>query len=399
MTELATLLNDHIIGNNTFLMATFSGINRSGLENEWNKITVKPVLIKNVAMFQFNYYDNVKGIAKNYSPADTRRELSTIAQAGFKSIYVRHENEGVQIQITKKGALLVKKHKESNTKPADLSHDKKKKRLIQPDSEDAYLTALGLNDANGNIKPSMQGKFKQINEFVNIVDKMQDWKEWNNAVSVVDCGSGDAYLTFAMYHYFKNILGKETVVRGIDINPELIEKNNARAKDLNWGGIDFEFSNIAGFTPETPPTITLALHACDTATDEALMKGIIWQSGFILSVPCCHHNLQVRLKDVESRDGFKGVMKHGILRERQADILTDSFRALILEIMGYKTDVIQYVTTEHTARNLLIRAKKISDKPLPHAVKQYRDLKEFWNVTPILEEIMADTSDFKKRIA
>jgi len=395
--DLNQLLHAQIIANPAFLSATFSGRQKASLDHPWEKIIITPVLLKNKLHYQFNYYDTVKSTTKNYNDTTVLPELRMIVAMGFKNIYIRHENTAVQIQTTPKGKILVRNHAVAAQK-ATLTHNRTKNHLIRENSDSPYLDVLGFTDNTGQIKPTMQAKFKQINECVKLIDNMQDWSAWDKPISMIDCGSGNAYLTFAAFHYFQDVLKKPTTMTGIDINPQLIENSNQRARDLGWDKITFDLSNIGSFIPHTPPTIVLALHACDTATDECLMKAVQWQSDFILSVPCCHHALQEQLKNSTVNPVFKGVMKHGILRERVADIVTDTLRALLLEIMGYKTDVIQFVTTEHTARNVMIRARKVSDKPLDNSVQQYRDLKNFWNVTPYLETILRDCSNLAERL-
>ncbi|HEY1096966.1 MAG TPA: SAM-dependent methyltransferase [Alphaproteobacteria bacterium] len=395
--DLKSLLQDQVFAKG-FVSATFSGRLKKAAAQEWEKIIVKPVLLKNVLHLQFNYFDKVKSFTKNHTGPAATTELKKLCDLPFTNIYLRHEDAGTQIQILQKGKFLVKKHA-VEMKKAELDHDKTKNRLIKHSDDNAYLKILGFTDGNGNIKPSMQAKFKQINEFVKLLDNVQDWAAWDKPVHLVDCGSGNAYLTFAAFHYFQDVLKKETHMTGIDINPVLIENSNARARDLNWQNIHFEISNISSFVPATPPTIVLALHACDTATDEALMKAIQWDAEFILSVPCCHHNLQEQLRQADVDTTFKAVFRHGILRERMGDILTDSLRAALLEIMGYKTDVIQFVTTEHTARNLMIRARKVSAKPLENAVRTYQSLKDYWGITPKLEEYLLIATDLASRLS
>jgi hypothetical protein len=395
--DLRRLLQDKIINQADFISATFSGQQNNALNQEWDKIIIKPVMLKNILHYQFNYFDKLKSITKNHTAKDMAAQLNALLDLAFKNIYLRHANAGTQIQITKKDKILVKHHAVDNTK-VDLAHDKTKNRLIKQADDNAYLKALGFTDTSGAIKPSMQAKFKQINEFVKLLDNVQDWKIWDKPISLIDCGSGNAYLTFAAFHYFQDVLKKPTTMTGIDINPVLIENSNSRARELGWDTIHFEVSNIGSFMPTTPPTVVLALHACDTATDEALMKAVQWNSAFILSVPCCHHQLQTQLKQTSVDKTFKAVFQHGILRERMGDILTDSLRAALLEIMGYKTDVIQFVTTEHTARNLMIRASKVSDKPLENSVRTYQSLKDFWRVTPKLEEYLLATTDLGARL-
>jgi len=233
----------------------------------------------------------------------------------------------------------------------------------------------------------MQGKFRQINEFLRIVRQMvPTLVKLGRAIRVIDCGCGKAYLTFAAYSYLTCKAGIAVRLVGIDINEELVEKNTRLRDELNWPDVDFRVSSIAQFLPAEPPDMVLSLHACDTATDEAIARGIQWESPIILVAPCCQHELHTGLRSPI----FRPILRHGILKERLADLLTDAFRAQMLRVMGYRTDVIEFVDPEHTAKNLLIRAEKMSRPGGAPSIRQYSDLKEFWNVSPAIEQMLRD---------
>jgi len=185
-------------------------------------------------------------------------------------------------------------------------------------------------------------------------------------------------------------LNLEAHVAGVDIKADLIERHQEKVRSLGWGQLTFEVGQIADFQPETKPDVVLALHACDTATDDALAQGIRWESPLILCAPCCQHELQVQLSHVPAPAPLLPVFHHGILFERMGDILTDTFRATILRIMGYRTDVTQFVPIEHTAKNLMIRSVKTSPAGDARWVEEYRSLKAFWQVTPFLERLLGD---------
>jgi SAM-dependent methyltransferase len=206
----------------------------------------------------------------------------------------------------------------------------------------------------------------------------------------VDCGCGNAYLTFALYHYLSHVLGRAVQFTGIDVRADLMEKQRERAAALGWAHLDFQTAPIADFAPAAPPDIVIALHACDTATDDALALGIHQGSQLICAVPCCHHHLQAQLSEHPAPAPFAPLARHGILSERLGDLLTDSFRALILRVMGYRTDVVEYVATEHTARNVMIRAVKAARPGEPEFVREYVEMKRFWGVTPYLETLLGE---------
>ena len=264
----------------------------------------------------------------------------------------------------------------------------------------------------GHVRATMRDKFRQINAFLNIIQETHAIEKLTNfPLHVIDCGCGNAHLTFAVYHYLNHVLQRPTKIIGIDRKADLLEKRNEHAKQLGWTGLTFEQADIIEYQPIQSPDIVLALHACDTATDEALAQAINWDSRMIFSVPCCHHHLQAQFihDNRQTKKVFKNLsclatkalLRHGILRERLGDILTDTFRSLILQKHGYQTNVIEFISSEHTAKNIMIRAVKTSPSPNPlrslggqmggnskRGEEEYEALKSIWQVTPYLEELL-----------
>ena len=251
---------------------------------------------------------------------------------------------------------------------------------------------------DGKIKADMQRKFKQINEFLRLVDETDSFEALSGQpIHVVDFGCGNAYLTFAIYYYLHDILKLDAHVTGIDLKADLIERHKEKVKSLGWSQLNFQVGQIADYKPETIPNVVLALHACDTATDDALAKGIQWDSKLIVCAPCCQHELQEQMSRVPMPEKLLPIFKDGIFFERMGDILTDTFRATILRILGYHTDVTQFVPIEHTAKNLMIRSVKTFSIGNTHWVEEYRNLKSFWGVTPYLEKILGD--EYSQRLS
>ncbi|MBZ0276529.1 MAG: SAM-dependent methyltransferase, partial [Anaerolineae bacterium] len=288
----------------------------------------------------------------------------------------------------KKGKAIIHRSKTATAAP-DFAHDSSKALPLPAGQPDPFLEAVGIMNSDGSVKAAMQGKFAQINEFLKLLDHTGGLDDFDHTpLHILDCGCGSSYLTFAAYHYINDVRGIPARMTGIDSNAGLIEKSSAYTLELDTPEVCFYPTAIADYVPETPPDIVLALHACDTATDDALFQGISSGAGLILSVPCCHHHLHHQIETVEP---FRPVLRHGILKKRMADILTDSFRALILRIMGYKTDVVEFVSSEHTDRNLMIRAVKRTAPGDPAFVAEYRALKDFWGVTPYLETLLGES--------
>jgi SAM-dependent methyltransferase len=292
--------------------------------------------------------------------------------------------EDLHIRITKKGKILFKRAKPSqpNTQP-NHKHNRVKRYPLSDNHPDTFLQSLGIMDHNGRVRPPMRNKFKQINAFLyNLQPFIPDT---NETLTLVDCGCGSAYLTFAAYHYLNNIQNIPARFIGIDRNPSLIAKCRDLAHELGWTDLTFHIANIAEFTPQTPPNIVFSLHACDTATDDAIARAVQWNSPVILAAPCCQHELRSQL----NASIFAPVMAHGILKGRTADILTDTCRAQILRILGYRTDVTEFIDSKHTPKNLLIRAKKTSQQGDKTLVQEYCTLRDFWRIQPSLERLLS----------
>jgi SAM-dependent methyltransferase len=389
-TDYKSTLKQNILDKNNFLQATFTGHQKGELV-PYIKAIVRPLVIKTEYHIQFEYYDANKVIHKNYKGAEAIGQIDEILKLSFRNIYLKTKQKGIQVQITKKGKALVREHQNLGEQEINLSHDRTKARLISADEHTDYLKAIGFMTQDGVMKASMHGKFRQVNEFLKNIEQTGEIEQLTQPIHVVDCGCGNAYLTFSTYYYLNHVLNLPTYLTGIDINAGLMEKHSGIGKELGWENIKFEVSDIASFKPPVMPQIVLALHACDTATDEAIAQAIKWQSHLIFSVPCCHQNLQQQF-DKSSRPAiFEPVCEHGILKERLADLITDTFRALLLNIMGYKVSVIQFVSSEHTAKNVMIRATRLASfEERTEAIDRYKNLKQFWQVEPYLEKLLTE---------
>ena len=375
-----------VLDDDTFLRMTLKGAVR-GQEVPWRRVVVRPVLIKNARHLQFSYFDAKQDFTKNYRDNEAIEKLDEVLAVPFSSISVQSTLEDVQVQVTKEGKAIF-----SGTKPnkgvVDLRHDAPKDLPLPAERPDAFLQALGIMNQQGKVLPSMQDKFSQINEFLKLLEHTGELERFEKRpMHILDCGCGSAYLSFAVYHYLNDLRGIAAALVGVDTNGKLVEKSNQHGQELGFERICFQESAIIDYVPDVPPDIVLALHACDMATDEALVQGIQWNARLILSVPCCHHELHQQLQAVTP---FKPVFQHGILKKRVADILTDTFRALVLRLMGYKTDVVEFVSSEHTDRNLMIRAVRRSNRGDEKVWQEYEELKSFWGVTPYIEKLLRE---------
>lgn len=381
-------INKLVTDEDTFLRLTLKA-QIHAQEMPWRRVIVRPVLIKHTKYLQFSYFDARQDITKNYRHKEAQEKLAELLALPFKSIHVQSTVEDVHVQITKEGKALFSRSKPTAShKELNLAHDVSKDQPLPANKPNAFLQAIGIMNEQGRVIPRMQDKFSQINEFLKLLEHTGELEHFEKTpVNILDCGCGSAYLSFAAHHYLNDIRGIPANLVGIDTNVKLIEKGNMLSEELGFEKICFQKSTIIDYIPQCPPDIILALHACDTATDEALVQGILRNARLILCVPCCHHELHQQLQVVAP---FKPVLQHGILKKRLADILTDSFRALVLRIMGYKTDVIEFVSSEHTDRNLMIRAVKHSRAGDKKSLQEYNDLKAFWGVTPYIEKLLRE---------
>lgn len=385
-------VRERVLARDTFIRAVFTGAQK-GAEMEWIKVVVRPVEIKGEVHLQFSFFDDKKDISKNYTLKESARRLDEVLALPFRNIFVENTTGNLQVNISKKGKALVNEIKATALPVVpDLAHNREKSRILSADNAKPFLEAVGILTKDGKIKADMQRKYKQINEFLRLLDETDSFEGFKDKpLHVVDFGCGNAYLTFAVYYYLHDILNLDAHVTGVDLKADLIERHREKAKKLGWDQLTFKVGQITDFQPEVIPDVVVALHACDTATDDALAHGIRWESKLIVCAPCCQHDLQEQMSHVPAPTPLASVLSHGILFERMGDILTDTFRATLLRIMGYRTDVTQFVPIEHTAKNLMIRAVKVSPPGKNNRwVDEYQNLKSFWQVTPYLEKILGD---------
>lgn len=375
------------------LKASFSGKTKT-TTSPWIRVTMRPILIKGIEMVQFSFYDQRKCIVKNYLGSEYSEALQELIKSNFKNIFIESLLGNLQIQVSKKGKTFINESKTQKTKTdVDLKHNRTKNYLLPEDVPSDFLEAVGIMSKEGKVKSEKQSKFRQLNGFLKIIDETFKTQKVIDPIKpellAIDYGCGNAYLTFAVYNYFNFIIHRPMTLVGIDVNKELIESHRLEIEKLQWETLKFEATKISDYHPPANPDLVMALHACNTATDDALFKAIIWDAKMIFTSPCCHHHIQQQLsRQQKTLAAHAPLFRHGALSERFGDVLTDSFRALILRIMGYQTDVIEFVTSEHTNRNLIIRGVKgltLGDKQF---VEEYKVLKETWHVTPYLETLL-----------
>ena len=362
---------------NNFVRAVLSG-RRRNMQTEYERIDIRPVQLKDGLRLQLVMSEEKQDTTKNIG-IDAEKILELL-NSGYANVLVEFTTGSYSLRITKKGEALI--HEAKGVFERSVSHDRTKERLL--DASDPFLIEVGISDHKGSIKPSMQDKYRQVEEFLRILEPALPEKK--EKLSIVDLGCGHAYLTFATHQYLRKS-GINAQVIGIDVRENSRDRNNAIAKKLGiTDSIEFRAEEISEMKIESAD-IAIALHACDTATDDAIAWGVQHGVQLLLIAPCCHHDLQVQIQDIP--EPWPMLTRHGIMRERLGDLLTDSFRTQILKLLGYRVDAIEFVGGEHTPRNLMIRATKTGAKPEPIDIARYKEMLAQWNVNPALAQRLA----------
>lgn len=374
-----------ILHTSTFVRAVLSG-RRRNMQVDYQRIDIRLVEMKDVLYFQLMYNDGRTTTTKNLLPA--KFEIDQLLNSGYANIMVESLSEAFSLRITKSGDALVSIEKRQSEQ--NLSHDKKKERLL--DSHDPYLREVGIADAQGVIKPSRQDKYKQVEEFLRLLSPTLNaaieagqihTPSMENPLRITDLGCGHAYLTFATHQYLMNS-GVPVIVTGIDVRADSRDRNNAIAEKLGiTSTILFKAEEISKTTVDSAD-VAIALHACDTATDDAIAWAVNGGAKLLLIAPCCHHDIQ---KQIDSApEPWGALTKFGLMKERLGDLLTDLFRAQLLRIAGYRVEIIEFVAGEHTPRNLMIRAVKTGAKADQLDIDRYLQFTGQWGVNPALEK-------------
>lgn len=352
------------------------------------KIAIRPVEIGGVRKFQAEMTDDGQVRVKNFDANGITGGLEEIInQKGARELHLMTAKGDLHVRVTKKGHVLVSRSAEMNREVVVQPHDRVKKLPLTSFDAAAYLRVVGLADGEGRIRASMRGKYDQVNEFLKVVGETvkpePQGEEGGVAFTVVDCGCGKAYLTIALYFYLTEVLKMpEVKVVEIDRRNDVVSAAKKMAENLGVADRVMFIASDLGEVNLEKADMVVSLHACDTATDEALARGVEWKAHYILSAPCCQHELQ---KTLDDKGAFAGLMRQSILRERLCDILTDSFRAMIMRILGFRTQVIEFVSSEATARNILLKCEYGVKPGQVGPVGEYLNLRDYWHVTPWLE--------------
>ena len=376
--ELAQGINElsKRIKQDDFVRAVLSG-RRRNMQPGLERIDIKPVMIKDEIKLQVISNDGRQVSTKN---VELDFDFSAMLNSGFANLQADSTSESYSIRISKKDEALVAIGKVKLER--ELNHDRIKQRLLAENNP--IFKALDMSDVLGRIKPSKMDKYKQVEEFLQLLAPTIEGEiKDQDSLSVVDLGCGHAYLTFAVQEHFKSKY-KNVSVLGVDERLDSKEHNEKVAEKLK---VDAKFlaAKIAD-TPAQKVDIAIALHACDTATDDAIAWAVKNEAKVIMVAPCCMHELQTQVKDAPEPWGM--LTKYGLVKERLVDLMTDSLRAQILKLLGYRVDIVEFIGGEHTARNIMIRAVKTGAPVTAIDKERYEQMLKEWNVTPYLSKLL-----------
>ena len=393
-------MRGHLLDPDVLVKAVASG-RQKGQQPRWKRVELRYVDLKAGRHLQVTAYDETQAHTSNHAtapagqPSPARDAVDDLLDQPFGNWHVDTTTQSHQVRVTKKLEAVAHTTDRAAEIEVDRGHDRDKVRLLAED--DPVFRALGLTDAQGRMKPSRQAKYRQVEEFLRLLDaSITDALDKGHLrrptaqepLRIVDLGCGNAYLTFAAQRFLTSVRELPVVVTGVDVKEQSREHNSAVAADL---GVDAEFvvGSISGARLDRAPEVVLALHACDTATDEALARAVEWEAQLVLAAPCCHHDIAAQLRKAATPAPYAMLTRHGILRERFADTLTDALRASLMRIAGYRVDVVQFVESQHTPRNTLLRAVRTGGPVKGGGVrKEYDELVAAWSIRPRLAQLL-----------
>lgn len=368
--------------NREFIRAVFSN---PRVKDNVVKAKLRPMEQKGELLFQLESFTKTQAFHKNLTVEETKDELAKLLEE-FCQVQVETVSEDITVLISKKGKATIKrKRKKVQAKAADLSHNRKKKYILEEGIVVPFLQDLGVMTQDGKIVRTKMDKFRQINRFLEFVEDILPQLDKDRELTLLDFGCGKSYLTFAMYYYLKVLKGYNIRIIGLDLKKDVIEHCNQLRTKYGYERLNFYEGDIASYKGVESVDMVVTLHACDTATDYALAKAVKWGAKVILSVPCCQHEANRTIADAT----LSPVMDYGILKERFAAIATDGARAKLLESKGYQTQILEFIDMEHTPKNLLIRAVK-TGKPDAKAYEEVQNMSRVLNIDLTLKKLLED---------
>ena len=379
--------------NENMLRMTISGKRHGELAD---KVKIRPVKLKEQLYFQTSVSDGKKEFHKNYEKAELLEQLDHWLRKDYRQLQMDTTTQSIQALVSKKGKATVKQKIARDMRSARvLDHNRKKRYLLEEGTPIPFLVDLGVMTAEGTIVRSRYDKFRQINRYLEFVEDILPELDKDRELTLIDFGCGKSYLTFALYYYLT--VKKQYRIRmiGLDLKKDVMEHCQELAEKYGYDRLTFLTGDIADYDGVEQVDMVVSLHACDTATDYALEKALQWNAKVIFAVPCCHHELNRQMHSTE----MNPVLKYGLIQERMAALMTDAFRADVLELEGYQVQVLEFIDMEHTPKNILIRAVK-QNTSLPFEKKEklldsLQTCMGIWNVNPLFYRLRLGGEDEK----
>ncbi|MDQ5820126.1 MAG: SAM-dependent methyltransferase [Actinomycetota bacterium] len=347
-------------------------------DSAYTRVTAKPVLIDEELRYQFEYVQGGQATHANLLPDEAAATLAHLVKHDFRQALIQTPEHDYQVLD---GVKVLPRPPTS--KPAELAHNRRKRYLIPEGTPVPFLVELDVMTPEGKVRAQRYDKFRQVNRFLELVDDVVPHLPRDRRLRVVDFGSGKSYLTFALHHLLVELRGLDVEILGLDLKDDVIARCDTLARKLGYERLSFAVGDIALYDGVDAADLVVSLHACDTATDAALEKAVRWGAEVILSAPCCQHELLGQISD----ESLAPLLRHGILKERFAALVTDAARAELLERAGYDVQVVEFVDLEHTAKNLLIRAVKSGSTGNGEA---YERFKQRLGIEPYLERALRE---------
>lgn len=388
MDKLKELLNKAI---NTSLISCVLSNKKNRLGNI-DKVKLRQVIIKEHHMCQITEYSGTKVFHCNASFDKAVEYIINALSTDFRQCQIQCETFTATVLISSKGKITIKEKAAKLSLNTDaLNHNRTKEYLLPENTPVPFLVDLGVMNSEGRVVKSKYDKFRQINRFLEFIRDIMPSLNKNGKVTILDFGCGKSYLTFAMYYYLKELNGFDLNVIGLDLKKDVITHCNSLAEKYGYNDLHFLHGDVAEYEGVDKVDMVVTLHACDTATDYALAKAVMWKADVILSVPCCQHELNKTM----ANDMLSPVFEYGIIKERTAALMTDGLRGCILNACGYDTQILEFIDMEHTPKNLLIRAtKKPGGKKSPDNLEKCIHLMDGLNVSPTLYRLLTERGIF-----
>lgn len=382
MQEIRLLLEQSL--NIDFLGATLSNPKD---KNGITKVKVRPILKKDVLLFQCEEHKNNQAFHHNYEVNEAIEKLADYMQS-FKQMQLETKQFKATVLVSKKGKVTIQKKQQTGcVKEVNLSHNRSKKYILQEGMKVPFLQDLGVMTSEGKIVRTKFDKFRQINRFLEFVEDILPQLDKNKEITILDFGCGKSYLTFAMYYYLHELKNYDVRIIGLDLKKDVIRHCNELSEKYGYEKLKFLEGNIADYTGVDEVDMVVTLHACDTATDFALDKAVGWNAKVILSVPCCQHELNGQMHS----ELLAPLFKYGLIKERMAALITDAMRAEYLENQGYEAQILEFIDMEHTPKNILIRAVKTGKKK--NNQESIQACEEFFHIKPTLGKLLNERTN------